>query len=836
MGAISAMVLFASMVLALISVHAAVEGQARVLSDGGFSSDPLTSHAHPQQMKAIQFTQPLASPAQSKPAHVNRLIHENSPYLLQHAHNPVDWWAWGDEAFQVARQQDKPIFLSIGYSTCYWCHVMERECFENEDIAALMNANYICIKVDREERPDVDDLYMAATQLLTQSGGWPMSVFLEPHTLKPFMAGTYFPPEDLYGRPGFPSVLRQMSEVWNNQREAVIQQANAVAVAVKEHLSESQQPVALGQKHVDQAIAALMSAYDRQDGGFGAPGAGRGPKFPTPVNLDLLMGAAWDNDSAGKAVLHTLERMATGGMYDQVGGGFHRYSVDAKWLVPHYEKMLYDNGQLVSTYARALELTNDPYYAEIVRETLEYVLREMTSREGGFFSAQDAEVHSREGDNYLWTSDEVRDVLAAAGLRDDVEFTLKVYGLDRGTNFQDPHHPELPPRNVLHLCAKPADLASRMTMPVEQFNARIERINATLLEARTKRDQPRLDDKILAGWNGLMIAGFADGGRVLKEPRFVDAAKRAASFVLENMRTGNGGLQRSHRNGQSKIDAFLEDYALMIRGLIALHRATKEHQWPEAAEQLAAVTRTRFWDSTSGGGGYFDTLDGQSDLFVRIKSSYDGAVPSGNSVMLINLLDLHELTWKPQYLDDALATLRSLSSMISQRPTGSVVAVLGLKRIIDQYPQKLEAMAKNVAATASAEVVDFSVECPEVRFDASKFATLNLTMHIAKGYHINSHDPGADFLIPLTIDLVDGDGVRLIVDYPPGEEFRGAFAEVPIRVHSGAVTIPLRFEKTGKITGHSRIVVTFQACTDKACQQPRTVALEVRIRGFSIDD
>jgi uncharacterized protein YyaL (SSP411 family) len=513
-------------------------------------------------------------------------------------------------------------------------------------------------------------------------------------------------------------------------------------------------------------------------------------------------------------------------MYDQIGGGFHRYSVDAQWLVPHFEKMLYDNGQLASTYARAFELTNDAFQAEIVRETLDYVLREMTSKDGAFFSAQDAEVHSREGDNYLWTADQVRATLSAAGFGDDVEFAMKVYGLDRGTNFQDPHHPDLPPRNVLHQVARPDDLARQLKIPREQFEAKVIGINAVLIAERDKRDQPRLDDKIIAGWNGLMIAGFADGGRVLKESRFVESAKRAASFVFEHMQTTESGLLRTHRAGVSKIDAFLEDYALMIRGLLALHRATNESKWLDAAERLADAAKTQFWDSSLGVRGYFDTLEGQADLFVRVKSSYDGAVPSGNTVMLLNLIDLHETTKKSAYLDDALATLRSLSSVIAQRPAASVLSVQGLKRFIDRYPGPLTALARDGAATSAADIVEFSVDRTVLRLAPGQSVRLNLTIHIAEDYHINAHEPGDASLIPLRIDLIDGDGIHITVKYPPGEALRGPIADSSIQVHAGQATIPIRLEKSGSITGKPRIVVTYQACTDKACLEPKTVVLD----------
>jgi uncharacterized protein YyaL (SSP411 family) len=807
---------------------ACVLAPASIFVYGG-QSDKTAPQEPP--MPAPPATSPVTA-SKSAPRHTNRLASETSPYLLQHAHNPVDWWPWGPAAFEAARAQDKPIFLSIGYSTCYWCHVMERESFENEDIAALMNANFICIKVDREERPDVDDIYMTATQLMTGSGGWPMSVFLEPQSLKPIVAGTYFPPEDRYGRPGFPRVLQQIAGALKSQRQAALQQADQVAAAVKDHFTQPAQAAALNEQHVTTATAQLMARYDRRDGGFAGAG-GRGPKFPMPATLDFLIGAAWNDPSVRSAVLHTLDRMAIGGMYDQIGGGFHRYSTDEKWLVPHFEKMLYDNGQLASTYARAFELTGDEFYAEIVRETLDYVLREMTDAPGGgggggaFWSAQDAEVHAREGANFVWTASEVRDALHAAGLDDDVAFASKVYGLDRGPNFQDPHHPDEPPRNVIFLPDRPDALAPSMELTVDDVRARLDRVNAALLEVRNRRDQPGTDDKILTSWNGLMIAGMADGARVLHEPRFAESARRAATFILANMRTADGGLLRSHRAGEARIDAFLEDYALFIHGLLALHRATNEQEWLRHAEELAVVARARFWDAASG--GYFDTLEGQSDLFVRVKSAHDGALPCGNSVMLLNLLDLHEATKNSTYLDEAMATLRSLSSVIAQQPTGPIVAMLGLKRIVEHYPERLAELSEAKVQASPPAPVQVELDAPEIRLARGKTVPVNLTLRIGKGYHINSHEPGMEFLVPLKVELIDGQGVQMTVEYPPGDDFRGAFAEGAIKVHAGEAIVPLRFEQVEPIASAPRIAVTWQACTDKACLAPVTTVLPVEI-------
>ena len=609
--------------------------------------------------------------------HTNRLIDETSPYLLQHAHNPVNWYSWGPAAFEAARQQDKPIFMSVGYSTCYWCHVMERESFENEEIGAYMNQHFISIKVDREERPDVDDIYMAGLNAMGLRGGWPMSVFLEPNSLKPFFGGTYFP------RPRFGTLLRQIAGQWATQRSQLMQRADQVAASVRQNLASSSLPQAVGHQQVANAVTRFMSGYDQVNGGF-RRGA---PKFPIPTNLQFLMGAGWDNPVVLQAVLHTLDRMAMGGIYDQIGGGFHRYSTDGRWLVPHFEKMLYDNAQLASVYADAYERTRDPYYAQVLRETLDYIVREMTGAQGRLYSAQDAEAAEREGGSYVWTDNQVRSALRAAALDGEADFALEVYGLSSGTNFQDPHHRGDGRKNVLYLSNKPAGLAQSLGISRPEFSGRLEKVDEALMAARNGREQPITDDKTLVGWNGLMIAGLAEGGRVLNEQRYIDAAGKAVAFILTKMRTDDGGLFRTYRAGTAKIDALLEDYAFFIRGLLALHWATGDDQFVQHAIEFAQAARRRFWDDRYG--GFFDTLDGQADLFVRTKSTRDGVVPSGNSVMAHNLLDLHRFTGDPGYLSDAAETLGFLSSKIRGRPTGTSMAVLALKRFVDTYPEYL---------------------------------------------------------------------------------------------------------------------------------------------------
>ena len=750
--------------------------------------------------------------------HTNRLIKETSPYLLQHAHNPVNWYAWGPDAFEAARTQNKPIFLSIGYSTCYWCHVMERESFEIEEVAALMNAHFISIKVDREERPDVDDIYMAAVQEQTGGGGWPMSSFLEPYNLRPFYTGTYFP------KPQFMALLTQVNEAWQTRKDDILAEAVQLASAVTRSLDSAGRPIPLGEQQIGQAQSILMQSYDRQNAGFGG---GRGNKFPMPVYIELLIAVGWDDPAAQSAILHTLDRMATGGMYDQIGGGFHRYSTDPKWLVPHFEKMIYDNGQLASVYAEAYERSGDPFYGEVVREVLDFVMREMTDPAGGFYSAQDAEVNTREGENYIWTAQEIRQALGDAGLGADIEFTLEAYGFSRGTNFRDPHHPEDGYKNVVYLIDRPDVIAQQMGIDVDEFNERLEAVNAALLAVRDQRDQPGTDDKILAAWNGLMIAGMADGGRVLDAPGFVDAARAAAQFVLSTMRSEDGGLLRTYRAGQAKIDAFSVDYAFMIRGLIALHRATGESQFVDEAVMLTAAARDRFWDYRLG--AYFDTLPDQADLFVRTKSTYDGAVPCANTVMAQNLLALYELTEDEAYLEDASALLRGISSQLSRNPVSTALATVALKRFVDEHP--LRSAALSSLTHVDQAVVQLQTSTAEVRVSKDETAEFEVTLTIANGYHINAHDPGQAYLIGLNVRLLGAGGLEIELEYPEGELFRDE-----IRIHHGTVILPVRITRVGEMTGEPKLMVTYQVCTDQLCLAPTTKAVPVTIVAESSGD
>jgi uncharacterized protein len=568
----------------------------------------------------------------------NRLARESSPYLLQHAHNPVDWFAWGDEAFARAKADDKPILLSVGYSACHWCHVMERESFENPDIAAVMNRHFVSVKVDREERPDVDQIYMQAVQSMTGHGGWPMTVFLTPDGV-PFYGGTYFPPADRHGLPGFPRLLEALADAWRNRRDEILRSSGQIA----EQLGQADRLRRSAQLLTDEilfsAFQGISGQFDEELGGLGGA-----PKFPQPMIWEFAL-RFWKrsgNERAREMVTRTLTSMARGGIYDQLGGGFHRYSVDARWLVPHFEKMLYDNAQLASLYLHAWLAFGDVEYRRVCEETLDYVLREMTDPAGGFYSAQDADSEGEEGKFFVWTADEMRAILPS----DDAARALAYWGVDRGSNFEG--------KNILYVAGEPAPetVAAARTL---------------LLAARERRVHPGRDDKVLASWNGLACRALAEAGRALDRPDYVAAAGRNAEFVLGAMRR-DGRLLRTWRSGQARLNGYLEDHAMVASALLELYEATFERRWLDAARALADEMLRLFWDDAAE--GFYDTGSDHERLIVRPRNLFDNAVPSGSSLAAETLLRLAVLTGDSRYEARALAVLRPLADLMSRHPSG----------------------------------------------------------------------------------------------------------------------------------------------------------------------
>ena len=747
----------------------------------------------------------------------NHLGETTSPYLLQHALNPVHWYPWGEEAFEAARAQNKPIFLSIGYSTCYWCHVMERESFENQEVADVLNKYFIAVKVDREERPDVDEIYMTAVQMITRGrGGWPISLFLEPDKLQPFFGGTYFPKEDRAGRRGFISMMEFIHDKWSNDNESVMKQATLVGQAVASRLTTLLEPVQLNSKTIEQGVAALLTSYDSVFGGFSQQ-----PKFPMPSYTDFLLEAGWEIPQVRSAVIHTLDRMLMGGMYDQVGGGFHRYSTDEKWLVPHFEKMLYDNGQLVSTYSVAYEKTGNPTYAKVIENTLGYIDRELSAPDGGFLSAQDAESNHLEGESYLWRTAELTEALTNADMEEEVEFALSVYGVDRGTNFQDPHHPEVPATNVLFLTDHPDRLASKHGLSYEEFQVRLDAINNALLQVRDLRDQPSTDDKIITAWNGMMIAGYADAGRILENPAWVERAERAAKFIATEMRTDSGKLLRTWRNGKGGAEAFLIDYSSLIKGLLAIYKANRSPFAMDEAQKLYVTAKSLFYVE---GEGWYDTEEGQSDLFVRTRALSDGAMPAATSLIFRDQIELAELTGDTKYIDDAMATLDSESQLLQTSPLSAVVASTGLYQMIQRYPERFNEEFE--LALGDGSPVRMSVDQGKLSLPAGGSNSFQITLRLAKGWHVNSNSPGNEYAVPLSITSLD-QNVTVRVAWPKGESVLSAGERV--EVYGGTVALDVTLTANANANGDIPVTITWQACDSDSCLAKETTRIPCAI-------
>ena len=588
----------------------------------------------------------------SEPRHTNRLARETSPYLLQHRHNPVDWYPWGPEALERAKVEDKPVLLSVGYSACHWCHVMERESFENDEIAALMNQLFVNIKVDREERPDVDHIYMQAVQTMTGRGGWPMTVFLTPDGV-PFYGGTYFPPVDRHGMPAFPRLLQGVAEAYRSRRGEVVEAGKQLLEQMRQAERLRVSSSLLTDGVLFSAYQALSGEFDEREGGLG-----RAPKFPQPMTWEFLLrywkrtGIVQAQDMADL----TLTKMARGGMYDQLGGGFHRYSVDGEWLVPHFEKMLYDNAQLASLYLHGWLATGDGEYRRIVEETLDYVSREMTHAAGGFFSAQDADSEGVEGKFFVWTPDEIAAVL------DDAELTraaLAYWGVDKGANFEG--------HSILYVPREPSETADSLGLTEGRLAELIAAARTRLFSAREKRIHPGLDDKVLASWNGLALAAFAEAGRVLGRADYIAAAVKNAGFIVREMRDGER-LLRSWKDGQAKITGYLEDYALVGVGLTSLYEATFDRQWLDESRRLAEQALQLFWDE--GAGIFYDTGTDQETLVVRPRNLFDNAVPCGTSAAAEWLLRLGVYFGEERYEKVALQALRPIADLIPRYPSG----------------------------------------------------------------------------------------------------------------------------------------------------------------------
>jgi uncharacterized protein YyaL (SSP411 family) len=594
---------------------------------------------------------------QQKPT--NRLINESSPYLLQHAHNPVDWYPWGNEAFERAKKEDKPIFLSIGYSTCHWCHVMEHESFENEQIAKIMNEHFVNIKVDREQRPDVDKIYMSAVQLMTGSGGWPLSVFLTPDG-KPFYGGTYFPPNDMFGRPGFERLLLAIADAWKNRHAELVDSAGKLGNFLASSAGPTEKEK-LSLEMLEGGFNYLRNTFDARYGGFG-----RAPKFPQPTNLSFLL-YYWQRTDAEQAlqmVEKTLDAMAKGGMYDHIGGGFHRYSTDGRWLVPHFEKMLYDQALISKAYLQAHQATKNKEYARIAEEIFDYVLRDMTDAKGGFYSAEDADSEGKEGTFYLWEPKEVESILDV----DEAKIFNAYYGVTEKGNFEEG-------KTILNVAISKEQLTEKLQKDPITIENILAEARSKIFDEREKRIRPHRDDKVITGWNGLMISSLAYGGAVLQEQKYTNAAERASQFVLSTLHK-EGRLMRYYRDGRVVGPGFLDDYAFMIMGLVDLYEFTFDAEWLIQANKLADEMIKLFADEEHGG-FYLTGMDGEK-LIARTKPDSDGAIASGNSVAALALLRLGRINMNQQYTEQATKTLETFSKQMQQSPGYSSVMLMAL--------------------------------------------------------------------------------------------------------------------------------------------------------------
>ena len=582
----------------------------------------------------------------------NHLQNETSPYLLQHVDNPVDWYPWGEEALALAKKDDKPILLSIGYAACHWCHVMEHESFEDEETAAQMNADFVNVKVDREERPDIDSIYMQAVTAMTGRGGWPMTVFLTPDG-KPFYAGTYFPNEPRHGMPSFRQILTGVSRAWKNDRQNIETSAGEVAGQLQAVSEVGLEAGQLGDDVFRSALRMLGRSFDAAWGGFGGA-----PKFPQPMTLELLLRESLrdgDPNALGMAET-TLEKMARGGMYDQLGGGFSRYSVDDRWLVPHFEKMLYDNAQLARVYLHAWQITGNDFHRRITEETLDYVLREMRHEDGGFYSSQDADSEGVEGKFYVWSAEEIRDALGA-----DAEVFMRIYGVSEEGNWEG--------HNILSLHLDPGGLATQLGVDPDELRARVSSAREKLYRIRSKRVWPGLDDKVLTAWNGLMLGALADAGLALRRSDYLAAARANAEFLHRTMRRDSGRLLRTWKAGsRAKYNAYLEDYACLADGLLALYEATFDARWFDWAHELGELMMSHFRDHDNG--GFFDTSDDHEELIHRPKDLQDNAVPSGNSMAATVLLKLSLLTGNGELWQAAEQSTAMMTRFMSQYPSG----------------------------------------------------------------------------------------------------------------------------------------------------------------------
>jgi len=766
----------------------------------------------------------LAATAMAEPGEANRLIHEKSPYLLQHAYNPVDWYPWGEEAFAKAKRENKPIFLSIGYSTCYWCHVMEKESFEDEEVAKLINEHYVAIKVDREERPDIDKQYMLATQLVTGRGGWPNSLWLTSDG-QPWMAGTYFPKEQ------FMSALTQLADVWETRRSEVDQQA---ADLTKSITAAGSAPAPLGveltPKLLEYATAQLVQRFDAQHGGFGGA-----PKFPPHGSLQLLIRHYRDTGDTKLLlpITQTLDAMWLGGMHDHIGGGFHRYSTDAQWLLPHFEKMIYDNAQLMRNYTDGYLLVQDTRYRDAVEDIFRWVQREMTSPQGAYYSAIDSGEVDREGEIYVWRQSQIEDVLGP----DDAALFATIYNIEPDGNFTEQRTGERTGENIPHLIVPLESIAQlRQVDPVE-FATRIARMRDQLLARRLTWPQPHQDDKVLTSWNGLMIGSLAYAGRQLDEPRYTAAAAQAADFILRTM-LRDGVLLRSYRDGEAKLPGYLDDYAYLAQGLIELHRATGEKRWLDAADQLAIALIEDFQDQENG--GFFFTTAQHENLLMRSKNLGGGGnLPDANGVAAEVLLNLASLSDRPTYLSAARSTLTAMAGLMQQNPFSTEHLLIATAELLHNSTSAVTTVDQNTEdsspdITQRAGPVTISAYASHLTVKPGETLHVAVALDIDEGWHLYGQNPDADFLETTTVRIEPS---ALFVagqskSPKPHRKFDTVLKQT-LNTYSGRIEfrVPVIVNSDAQAgTTTLNLVVKTQACDANRCLSPETTLLRIPVQ------
>ena len=787
-----------------------------VLAIGNLYADPpgvvYTGQLRQQLEAGLQILGPGYQPRtehlfdDGRPKFTNRLILEDSPYLHQHAHNPVNWFPWGPEAFETARREDKPVFLSIGYSTCHWCHVMERESFESIEVAEYLNTHFISIKVDRERRPDIDEIYMTGVQVITGQGGWPMSSFLTTEG-KTFFGGTYYP------KAQFLALLKQANKVWNEDRQGLIAQAENITTAVQRHLDQAQAAGSLSQNAPAMAAQQLLERHDSKHGGFSPA-----PKFPNEANYLFLTDFALRNadQKLTGLIRFDLQTMARGGIYDQVGGGFHRYSTDNDWLVPHFEKMLYNQAQLARVYLDAASLTGEAEFTRVARQILDYVLRDMTAPNGGFYSATDADSEGGEGLFFLWTPAQVNAVLS----KKDAELAIRLFDISENGNFEGSNIPNL---------AVTADvMAAEEGLSMDAFVQKVDQIRQQLYTAREEREHPGRDKKIITAWNGMMIMALAQAGQLPGGERYAKAALKAGKFLWQNHRDKKGGMYRASLEGRSSVPGVQEDYAWLTDAFISLYDLNQDSRWLDRARNLTDTMRRDFWDETSG--GYFMNTPGTAEknatpVMGRPKDVTDGAVPSGNAVALHALA---RLARRPGSSDEYFATVSQVSALLSafalavnERPSAFTYLLRAA-----QVHKSGESGALQYAAHGGVKI--------SAHVDAgTDFRMLVVKLKIQPGWHINAHEPLSEELIPTKLEAADEPSAWNLMDvsYPRPITKALGFQSEALALYEGNVRLNARLKQAESVPVSPllRIKLRLQACDDKVCLPPETVILQVPV-------